>query len=183
MNIYLRLCAFLTLALAYGGSGSSSDGSSSNTASDTTVTISTLNQFPGSTADAYTGSVTLLFHHEADIVTITYNLETYDTACQSGPSDGVTNSCGIHIHSGSCDNAESVGGYYYSTNTNPWLTSAYTGSSGNFDVNFGYGYDNVAGRALVLHDSAGTTITCNSIQSNSIMLTTFVSFVLLILLI
>ena len=61
----------------------------------------------------------------------------------------------------SCDE---IGGLLYSTSTNPWDTSVYTGASGVYTVINGKSFSDSEGRTLVLHESNGAPATCDTIS-------------------
>merc|ERR1712078_4423 len=61
---------------------------------------------------------------------VTYTLNGLEDACKTTP-DGVANACGIHIHEGkTCDDADAVGGHYYSTDSDPWGALGYNTAFG-----------------------------------------------------
>ena len=81
---------------------------------------------------------------------------------------------GAHIHSGTtCDDRTLVGGHYYATSVDPWTpavgaqyTSTTTGRARSaFTLNSGYNYAENLGRAMVIHDSAGTRVGCGVLIS------------------
>merc|ERR1711998_366125 len=82
---------------------------------------------------------------------VTYTLAGLEDACKTTP-DGVANACGIHIHEGkSCDDADAVGGHYYSTDSDPWGSLGYSTkfggrARGSVKAPIGQGED-IAGRA------------------------------------
>merc|ERR1712226_522575 len=95
---------------------------------------------------------------------LTYSLNGLEDACKTTP-EGVANACGIHIHEGkTCDNADDVGGHYYATDSDPWgvlgYNSKYGGRAyGSVKAAIGQGED-IAGRAIVVHDSTGGRVAC-----------------------
>ena len=104
---------------------------------------------------------------QATQVTFHYDLSGVDATCTSdGPTEGVDNSCGIHFHAGtSCETDEDVGGHYYSSAEDPWVTEAfYDAEIGSVVVEYGYTYAETLGHVLVLHDVDGTRITCDVVQ-------------------
>merc|ERR1711881_738872 len=97
---------------------------------------------------------------------LTYSLQGLEDACKTTP-EGVANACGIHIHEGkTCDDADAVGGHYYDTDSieaDPWSPVGYVtrhgGSAGSGKAAIGQGQD-IAGRAIVVHDSTGGRVAC-----------------------
>jgi len=92
--------------------------------------------------------------------------------CKSVP-EGVANACGIHIHTGmDCTDAASVGGHHYDAAlaSDPWAPISYASfgdgvSSGHArDINIGK--VNIAGRALVVHDSTGARVACGELPAS-----------------
>jgi len=80
---------------------------------------------------------------------------------------------GIHIHSGfSCSAAADVGGHYYDgMPSDPWTTTTYTSNDKGASIVdmevAGFGISDampVAGRAVVVHDAAGTRIGCGLLK-------------------
>merc|ERR1712032_709528 len=100
---------------------------------------------------------------------VTYNLKGLEDACKTTPQ-GVANACGIHIHEGNtCDDADSVGGHYYATDSDPWGVLGYNTMNGgrafgSVKAAIGQGED-IAGRAIVVHDSTGGRVACALIPS------------------
>jgi len=100
---------------------------------------------------------------------VTYALAGLEDACKSTP-EGVANACGIHIHEGkTCDDASAVGGHYFSVDSDPWGALGYqTGfagtARGSVKAPIGSGND-IAGRAIVVHDSTGGRVACALIPS------------------
>merc|ERR1711871_26158 len=90
------------------------------------------------------------------------------TGTISGLEANVTG--GIHIHEGtSCDNADDVGGHWWSDDLeDPWTTTTYTSdASGDAvvsitvtDDELGYDPRDFAGRTVVVHDQNGTRVAC-----------------------
>jgi len=136
---------------------------------DFSFLIEELGTYPGSDSKGYDGSVNLHFFESS--VVIEYELATYDAACEQGPTNPYVpteplNSCGIHIHSGkSCADASQVGDHYYGGNVavDPWTDAVYTGASGRITVEYGLDVDDAMCRALVIHDSYGSRMTCAQI--------------------
>jgi hypothetical protein len=102
---------------------------------------------------------------------VTYTLRGLEDACETTP-EGVANACGIHIHEGkTCDDADSVGGHYYDTDSisaDPWSPISYVTrhgfASGSGKAAIGQGQD-IAGRAMVVHDSTGARVGCALLPS------------------
>jgi len=96
-----------------------------------------------------------------------------ETDCKRTP-DGVANACGIHIHEGeTCDDAEQVGGHFFdgSIPSDPWASQVYStrhgAASGLFPTKIGT--DDIAGRALVVHDKTGARVACGLIPASVVM--------------
>merc|ERR1740124_536842 len=96
-----------------------------------------------------------------------FDLHGYEVEnCKTVP-EGVSNACGIHIHSGkTCDDASMVGGHYYSDSieSDPWAPITYRAGNagiaqGRAAVKIGVAQD-ISGRAMVMHDSTGARIAC-----------------------
>lgn len=103
---------------------------------------------------------------------VTYTLKGLEDACKTTPA-GVANACGIHIHEGkTCDDASAVGGHYYDTesiSSDPWAPIGYVTKFGGFasgsgKAAIGQGQD-IAGRAIVVHDSTGARVGCAVLPS------------------
>jgi Cu/Zn superoxide dismutase len=113
----------------------------------------------------------VLMEFQMTNVEIYYELDGVDPACQAGPADGVANSCGIHIHEGmSCENTTLVGGHFWNdmngTVSDPWVYDAYySGNTGALRVEYGYDWEQTAGRAFVIHDRTGDRVTCTMLPS------------------
>lgn len=95
--------------------------------------------------------------------------------------------CKVGIHLGkTCDVASAIGGSFWNSDTmrnNPWdaknspavyNASSYTTkdrkersstTTGNFDMNIGYGFDDIKGHAIVFMDSNGNGVRCGTLQS------------------
>jgi hypothetical protein len=103
---------------------------------------------------------------------VTYSLSGLEDVCKTTP-DGVANACGIHIHEGkTCDDAASVGGHYYDTESlegDPWSPVGYVTKFGGYASGSGkaaIGHDqDIAGRAIVVHDSTGARVGCSVLPS------------------
>jgi len=92
--------------------------------------------------------------------------------CKSVPA-GVANACGIHIHTGmDCTDAASVGGHYYDAAlaSDPWAPISYEsfgdGLSSGHAKGINIGNVNIAGRALVVHDSTGARVACGELPAS-----------------
>jgi len=132
--------------------------------------------YPGYAGDLdVTGYVSASFSSVGS-ASVTYNLKGLEDACKTTPK-GVGNACGIHIHEGkSCDDASAVGGHYYdsaSISSDPWAPLGYNSRSGSArgSVNaqigetFGERAVDIAGRAVVVHDSTGGRVACALLPS------------------
>lgn len=99
---------------------------------------------------------------ENTMVTFSYDLRGADPLCVNGSDAGVANSCGIHFHEGTtCQDADSVGGHLFNTAEDPWTYGAfYTGEFGVVEVEYGLTFAETKGHTFVLHDHAGTRISC-----------------------
>jgi len=106
---------------------------------------------------------------------LVYDLQGLEDACKTTlreSLEGVGNACGIHIHEGkSCDDATAVGGHYYdvgSISSDPWsplgYNSKYGHAQGGVKAIIGKGED-IAGRAVVVHDSTGARVACALLSS------------------
>lgn len=93
--------------------------------------------------------------------------------CARAPA-GVANACGIHIHEGTtCEDASAVGGHFFDTakfESDPWAPKSYKAtepgvSIGLTSVQAGKKFDEVQGRAMVVHDHTGGRIGCGLIES------------------
>merc|ERR1712048_730100 len=119
--------------------------------------------YPGYTGPLkVTGNVGAYLYHEKAY--LWYQLGGLEAECAEAPA-GVANACGIHIHEGmTCDDADSVGGHYYATDSDPWgvlgYNTKYGGRAyGSVKAAIGQGED-IAGRAIVVHDSTGGRVAC-----------------------
>jgi len=114
-----------------------------------------------------------------DTVTIDYKLLGVDKTCTSRDTT-ISNSCGLHIHSGfSCETDAMVGGHYYDTTKfpeDPWakgpsyytVTDTIIGQAkGEVTIRYGYGVDLSKGRAFVLHDRAGVKMACGLLPATT----------------
>lgn len=105
---------------------------------------------------------------------VSFDIHGVEDACSSTP-EGVGNACGIHIHEGkSCDDATLVGGHFYDktkVESDPWGSKVYTSKDGIarglFPVRIGS--DDIAGRAMVVHDSTGARIACGLLPASFVV--------------
>jgi len=106
-----------------------------------------------------------------------YSLRGVDPNCASGPTAGVANSCGIHIHEGT-DCASNALGHYWARGSfpdDPWASVSYRAESGLFGrytatgvspgVITGLYQSQIAGHAFIVHDVTGARIACAILQS------------------
>jgi hypothetical protein len=106
---------------------------------------------------------------------VQFGITGVEAECKDAP-EGVANACGIHIHEGkTCDDASQVGGHFFdstSISADPWASKVYmTGAAGGAIGLFPtkIGTDDIAGRALVVHDKTGARIACGLIPESSVM--------------
>lgn len=112
--------------------------------------------YPGSSISPPQGVVTIDF--DADTLTLKYQL--------SGMEKSATG--GVHVHVGtSCDNAETVGGHYWTPtseadtwNQVKWMSDTQGNAQGEFSLTTGYDYQGNLNHALVIHNSEGKRIGC-----------------------
>lgn len=100
-------------------------------------------------------------------VRLNYLLQNVDPRCVQR-SETTPNSCGLHIHNGTCTNP---GGHYYNTPTDPWAGVYYVATSegltaGSVDVEFGFNYEMTKGKIMIVHDQAGTKVSCAEIGAS-----------------
>mmetsp|Transcript_35472 Transcript_35472/g.84844 ORF Transcript_35472/g.84844 Transcript_35472/m.84844 type:complete len:313 (+) Transcript_35472:2-940(+) len=105
-----------------------------------------------------------------------YDLEGVDGSCNSGPDVAVSNSCGIHIHSGTSCTSD-AGGHLYNPvgglETDPWGVGYYTAVSRTnggfyeytakswFTVpNTGLSAADIMGKTVIVHGKDGGRIAC-----------------------
>jgi len=123
-----------------------------------------LGPYPGYEGDLKVRGDVNAYLAESGNAYVTYTLYGLEDACKTTP-EGVANACGIHIHEGkTCDDASAVGGHYYATDSDPWGTLGYKTNifgtaSGSVKAAIGQGED-IAGRAVVVHDSTGGRVAC-----------------------
>ena len=101
--------------------------------------------------------------------TFSYSLTGVDPDCDDPSLDftlEASNSCGIHIHSGtSC--LVNARGHYYDVATlsaDPWASVVYTAGVGIQEVNTGLTAEQVEGKAMIIHNKAGARIACALLQ-------------------
>jgi Cu/Zn superoxide dismutase len=151
------------------------------------VSVGSFSSYPG-----YTGSLTSVAGTvniaSSGVVSqvLTWDLTDVDTDCTTGAGDDVANGCGIHVHAGStCDDADDVGGHYYSSVSNsleasttddpdasddPWADVVYvadsTGAStGAAQVVTGLTLPDLVGKAFVVHElTSGGRIACGIVD-------------------
>lgn len=100
-----------------------------------------------------------------------FSIKGVEEECRSTP-EGVPNACGIHIHEGkTCDDADAIGGHFFdnSIESDPWASQVYTAllggkASGLFPTKIGT--DDIAGRALIVHDKTGSRVACGLIPGS-----------------
>lgn len=85
-----------------------------------------------------------------------------DSAASGGcgsPTSGTANSCGIHLHSGTC---ATPGGHAYDTSitTDPWTTVYVSGTGVTLSVETKQDIAAVAGQILIAHKMDGTKYAC-----------------------
>lgn len=111
---------------------------------------------------------TVLFDFRPTSVRMNYNLAGVDAACVA--HGDATNSCGLHIHTGF--NCSAPGEHFYATEADPWTSDYYVATSdgramGYIDVEYGYGFNESRGRAVVVHNYAGTPVACSTLPMAS----------------
>lgn len=131
--------------------------------------VASMNErYPGYTGDVSpSGSVMATFLPQRKIQ-FEYNLQGLESNCVD---------CGIHIHEGTtCDDADEVGGHYYSVEVDPWTTeggaiynSDVNGeATGRFTLTSGYDTYNVnVGHAVVIHSQNGTRLSCGILKAET----------------
>jgi len=132
----------------------------------------TFQPYPGYTGDLKVeGEAFAWSLHET--AWLQFSIDGVETDCKRTP-DGVANACGIHIHEGeTCDDAEQVGGHFFdgSIPSDPWASQVYStrhgAASGLFPTKIGT--DDIAGRALVVHDKTGARVACGLIPASVVM--------------
>eukprot|EP00413_Alexandrium_margalefii_P019761 CAMPEP_0204533988 /NCGR_PEP_ID=MMETSP0661-20131031/12612_1 /ASSEMBLY_ACC=CAM_ASM_000606 /TAXON_ID=109239 /ORGANISM="Alexandrium margalefi, Strain AMGDE01CS-322" /LENGTH=852 /DNA_ID=CAMNT_0051540413 /DNA_START=76 /DNA_END=2634 /DNA_ORIENTATION=- len=121
--------------------------------------VATVGAYPGSTGTAPAG--TIVVTKAAGI-----NLKGVLTGLETGATGG------IHIHSGfTCSDAAQVGGHYYDgMSTDPWTTTYTSDANGVAEIDLTLALFSpwndypVAGRALVIHNTAGTRVGCGLLE-------------------
>ena len=106
--------------------------------------------------------------------TFAYTISGVDPLCSSGPG-AASNSCGMHIHSGTSCSMDAGGHYYTGTvTTDPWTSVTYTSSvetytdtssssvhtSGTLSVTTGGTLTEINGRTFIIHAFNGSRIAC-----------------------
>jgi hypothetical protein len=130
-----------------------------------------LGAYPGYAGDLKVTGEVNAYLSQTGTAYVTYDLKGLEDACKTTPS-GVGNACGIHIHEGkTCADASAVGGHYYdagSISSDPWsplsYNSRYGSARGSVKAAIGQGED-IAGRAMVVHDSTGARVACATLPS------------------
>jgi hypothetical protein len=130
-----------------------------------------LGAYPGYSGDLQVTGEVNAYLSRAGNAYVTYDLKGLEDACKTTP-EAVGNACGIHIHEGkTCDDASAVGGHYYdagSISSDPWsplgYNSRYGRAHGSVKAAIGKGED-IAGRAMVVHDSTGARVACALLPS------------------
>ena len=137
--------------------------------------------YPGapSTTPRIIGAVSPITVSTNGDVSFMYDLEGLDARCSNG-AGSAANSCGIHIHEGTCGNA---GNHYYNQQTisqDPWANINYsTGEGQTFEtttrgwlrarvtspLTVNIGTPEISGRTFVLHDYDGNRVGCQVISS------------------
>ena len=93
-----------------------------------------------------------------------------DPNCVDGPTQGVANSCGVHIHAGTSCEADALGHYYNSAlASDPWASVTYTSTeaglaSGRGSPITGLSHANILGHTFVVHDLTGARVACALIE-------------------
>jgi len=136
------------------------------------ASASSLGPYPGYSGSLKVTGVVDAYLAKSGNAYVTYNLKGLEDACKTTP-EGVANACGVHIHEGmTCDDADAVGGHYYdseSIEADPWAPVGYVTkfggrASGSGKAAIGQGQD-IAGRAVVVHDSTGGRVACALLPS------------------
>ena len=131
-----------------------------------------LDVYPGYTGDInVVGKVKVAF--DGSDQNFEFKMKGADLDC---PSD----TCGIHIHTGTtCDDEALVGGHYWDATDNapdPWTPAGgavYESNSkgksmGAFGINSGYDYSENVGHAVVVHDKNGVRYGCGLLSSKKV---------------
>ncbi|KAL3810273.1 hypothetical protein ACHAXA_008641 [Cyclostephanos tholiformis] len=131
--------------------------------------VASMNErYPGYTGDiSPSGTVITTFLPQGNIQ-FAYDLQGLEPNCVD---------CGIHIHEGTtCDDAEEVGGHYYSVGEDPWTSmggavynsDANGEAAGSFTLKSGYDTckENL-GHAVVAHSQNGTRLSCGILTAES----------------
>lgn len=138
------------------------------TAAKTEEAFASMNErYPGYTGDISPSGTVLATFLKGEIL-FAYDLQGLEPNCVD---------CGIHIHEGkTCDDADEVGGHYYSVGADPWTTigaavynsDANGEAAGSFTLKSGYDTckENV-GHAVVAHSQNGTRLSCGILTVES----------------
>jgi len=129
-----------------------------------TTPLPALAPYPGYIGPQIGGSVQVDFRGAG--VKILYNLTGTDPMCTGVPGDA-PNSCGIHIHSGLCDNA---GGHYFDATMykmDPWTVAVYKSqlTPSSLIVSYGFDFDHTKHRSVVIHSYNGTRVACTTVKT------------------
>ena len=99
--------------------------------------------------------------------TFSYSLTGVDRKCETdGALSDKSNSCGIHIHSGTSCLADAAGHYYDAAtlSADPWASVVYTSGVGTHEVITGLTAAQVEGKAMIIHNQDGARIACALLQ-------------------
>mmetsp|Transcript_611 Transcript_611/g.1347 ORF Transcript_611/g.1347 Transcript_611/m.1347 type:complete len:249 (+) Transcript_611:142-888(+) len=125
-----------------------------------------MNRYPGYTGDITpSGSVEVTFPKQ-NSTNLSYDLSGLRAECTD---------CGVHIHEGTtCDDADEVGGHYFSVAEDPWTPdggATYDANKkgfakGSFTLTSGEDtYADNVDHAVVIHDQNGTRISCGILKA------------------
>ena len=128
-----------------------------------------MNRYPGYTGDITpSGSVEVTFPKQ-NSTNLSYDLSGLRGECTD---------CGVHIHEGTtCDDADEVGGHYFSVAEDPWTPdggATYDANNkgfaqGSFTLTSGEDtYADNVDHAVVIHDQNGTRISCGILKATDI---------------
>ena len=126
-----------------------------------------MNPYPDYTGDITpSGSVEVTFPKQ-NSTNLSYDLSGLRAECTD---------CGVHIHEGTtCDDADEVGGHYFSVAEDPWTPdggATYDANKkgfakGSFTLTSGEDmYADNVDHAVVIHDQDGTRISCGILKGN-----------------
>jgi Cu/Zn superoxide dismutase len=124
-------------------------------------------RYPGYAGDVSPAGTILATFNSKEIL-FAYDLQGLEPNCVD---------CGIHIHEGkTCDDADEVGGHYFSVGVDPWTTmggavynsDANGEAAGSFTLKSGYHTckENL-GHAVVAHSQNGTRLSCGILTVES----------------